>query len=167
MKVYFILAVLFFFLQVQVESNTNITCSNDDACPTNSHCIRTRCECESKYANFHCEEDDPCCYKKKSFLAPLILQAIPLTGPLGIGFFIIDRISIGVWMLFLITGGFCVLPCCMSCLFKKCDLDCLSLCVYVVVALMGLVNVALWIWSIVVFANCSIKDGNGVDLYCY
>jgi hypothetical protein len=132
------------------------------------------CICNEGYVTYG-STDTQCNYEQKGKTAPLILAIIPATTGLGIQWFLIDDTEMGLLQLF--TGGTvgwiciailaCLLggfaACCGSSEGAEDRTGASMLCIYCLVALYAISNVAWWIYSIVYFAS-SPEDGNGVPL---
>jgi hypothetical protein len=163
-------------------SDDVFTCLDGDrSCSSYGHCNSnsTACICDDDHATYSCDINIQCCYKRKSQTTILILQAIPPTGWLGIGLFILGQPIYGIIIIALLTGGFCGIcliacSCALVCNNNKVSDDTFAyssnssgkncfLCTY---CLMVIGVFILWIWSIVVIGKCTLLDGNGIKMNC-
>lgn len=139
--------------------STGFTClDNTRSCSDNGQCNadHDNCICDNGYTTHECGEGHKCCYKQKSFTAALVLQCIPITAQLGIGFFIIDQVAWGLAMLGLTTGGFLIIAILLFFVDEAIGTLWLGLCEC---AMLG-----IYISGIVLIATGDMKDGNGVAL---
>lgn len=141
------------------EIGEGFTCiDSSNSCSNNGRCNADHdsCICDNRYTTHDCEDGHQCCYHQKSFVAALVLQCIPVTAQLGIGFFIIDQIAWGLAILGLTTGGFIIL----GVLFMMVD----EMAGTVFIGLCECAMCAIYIAGIVLIATGDLKDGNGVSL---
>jgi TM2 domain-containing membrane protein YozV len=143
----------------------------DDAvdCSGHGHCssgnqTNAQCVCDSGYTN---ERDGypQCTYARKKQLVAFILQAIPLTGGLGVADFYVEQNGTGAGKLLLCFFGLigpCLVACCGAC--GGLGGGCAAVITYILVVCSLLASLGWWIADIVRYAQNQIHDGSGYGL---
>jgi hypothetical protein len=108
-----------------------------------------------------------CVWKSKDKTTAIVLQAIPVTGGLGVSWGVIGRWDwfTVIWAPF---GGICIISLCLSCLCSKNE-DSGEACVTGSASCLGLVYglamCVVWIYGIVEIANSNMTDGDGCHIH--
>lgn len=125
-------------------------------------------------------KDDECLPNGKNYVAPLILNAIPVTSVIGIGYGMLERWDLFVMQISILVGPiilFCCFGCIHACCCKKDDIlnenddnsdACCLCCANLYPCCYGILLLIFWILSIIWVATPEmIKDGNGCYLSGY
>tara|TARA_B100000674_G_C37945590_1_gene964797 strand:+ start:537 stop:1190 length:654 start_codon:yes stop_codon:yes gene_type:complete len=153
--------------------NFNNSCLCSDSCLEPIYENKTNIYCSPKYCwSF---KKNKCISKGANYIAPLVLNIIPITSIFGVGYAVIERWDLVAMQLGVIFGPcllFCGSLCCnLWCKNKQDDgekevlnTDCTDICTLCFQCSYSITIIVFWIYSIVWVATPGeIHDGNG----CY
>src|SRR5271170_845801 len=83
-------------------SNISFPCSGHGKCMPNGDCV-----CDDSYVTHN--STNPCNYKQTNALGPFLIEIF--FGSLGVGWFVIGNIGMGVGQLLYFLPGICIITC--------------------------------------------------------
>lgn len=159
-----LMLVILLSIIYSVSATSLSNCNNTADCNFNGECYNNVCHCDTNYATL--DPTAPCDYTRKSQWASFFLALF--LGEFGAGFFYVGNITYGMlsWM-----PMFVLIPvCCMACfgaLHMDFDGGCAACFGFLGIAVafgMALFGLAWYIYQIVVMAQNSMNDSNGIAL---
>jgi hypothetical protein len=138
------------------------SCTSAIDCSHRGHCSddKTTCICDSGYTTNPYDHAPMCNYKQEHKILIWFLQFLPVTGPFGVGLFVIGQNLLGVFQLLmtlmpLFCGAYMLLG----------DDDNKKIIAWFCILVNGTIVTIIWLIMWILILTGSIRDGNGVELY--